>query len=791
MPHSVEPIRLLRFTIAWLFAGSLVLLVGSAGRAEEVPGAQVYVQKCASCHGPQGEGTEDYPDSLIGDRSVRELAELITQTMPEGEPEECVGEEAEQVARYIYDSFYSDLARERNRPATIEFARLTVRQYEQAVADLLGSYSWRGKWDDERGLSAHYFNDRRFRGNKRVIERTDPLVSFDFGTEVPEEFPELTEEEQKALEEEQKKARSEEPFPRPFSIRWEGSLLAPETGEYEFTVETPNGMRLWINETREPLIDAWVQSGDETRHSARIRLLAGRIYPVKLEMFRYREPEAFVHFKWKVPHRAEELIPERAFAPHRWPATFVLTTPFPPDDRSIGYERGTAISKEWIDATTQAALEVAAFVEENLQRLAEVKDDADNREEKLREFCVTFVERAFRRPLSEEDRSLLIDRQFAEAPTPEEAVKRVVLLALKSPRFLYREAKLGPFDDFAVASWLSFSLWDSLPDRPLLEAASRGELRTAEQITRHADRMSGDPRTWAKLREFLYQWLNVEHFPDLAKDPELYPDFDERVVSDLRTSLDLFLEEVVWSETSDYRQLLLADWVYLNDRLAEIYDADLPEGQGFRKVSLEREGRAGVLSHPLMMAGFGYDKTSSPIHRGVFLSRNVLGRRLKPPPEAVSPLSPDLHEGMTTRERVQLQTSPAACQRCHAMIDPLGFSLEQFDAIGRFRTEEKGKPIDASGRYLERSGEEATFTGSRELAEFLAGTPETHEAFAERLFQHTVKQPVRAFGENRLEELRRLFAENEFHIRHLLREIVVTSALTAREHLDRETAASE
>lgn len=778
--------------------------------AEETRGARIYADKCAACHGANGAGTAEYPDPLIGDRSLRELTDLISRTMPEGEPEECIGEDALQVAQFIYDAFYSKFAQDRNRPATIEFSRLTVRQYEHAVTDLLGSFSWNGAWNEERGLKAEYFIDRRFRGNQRVIERIDPVVSFDFGEGAPEGFPDVSEEEQNALYAEQIRVRSKEPLPRAYSIRWEGSFLAPETGDYEFIVETPNALRLWVNDLSKPLIDAAVQSGSDVDHRQRLRLLGGRVYSIKLEVFRYRESTGFVRLKWKVPHHAESLIPERALSPHRWPTAFVLSTPFPPDDRSIGYERGSAISKEWSEATTYAALEVAAYVTDNLPRLANLGNNdsgqrgtrrrsreergahpMDEQEQKVREFCRLFVTRAFRRPLSEAEQHVFIDKQFEGTETLEEAVKRVVLLTLKSPRFLYREAGLGQFDDYAVASWISFTLWDSIPDQQLLDAAGKGELSTKEHIERQAERMIGNLKTRAKLREFLHQWLQVDHFPDISKSPDLFPGFDGHAVSDLRISLNLFLDDVLWSDASDFRQLLLADWLYLNGRLAKIYGVDLPEDADFQKVSLVKEGRAGVLSHPLLMAGFAYDRSSSPVHRGVFLSRAILGRRLKPPPIAVAPLSPDLHENLTTRERVKLQTSPAMCQSCHMMIDPLGFSLENFDAIGRFRKQEKERPIDAQGQYLDRSGELATFTGSRELAAFLALTPETHAAFTEFLFQYTVKQPVRAFGENRLEELRNSFVSQEFSVKKLLREVVVSSVLTAREIEKKATVSLE
>lgn len=206
-----------------------------------------------------------------------------------------------------------------------------------------------------------------------------------------------------------------------------------------------------------------------------------------------------------------------------------------------------------------------------------------------------------------------------------------------------------------------------------------------------------------------------------------------------------------------------------------------PDDSPFQKVELEPDQRAGVLSHPYLMAGFAYTGSSSPIHRGIFIARSVLGRSLRPPPEAVAPLAPHLRPDLTTRERVALQTKPEACQSCHAMINPLGFTLEHFDAVGRFRKEENGKPVDAGGAYRTRNGDLVQFNGVNDLAKFLADSPETHSAFVEQLFHFLVKQPIRAFGSNTRETLRASFVKDNFNIHRLMVEVIVTAALTTNE----------
>jgi hypothetical protein len=778
---------------------AFVAQVGSAFAADEAAksGEQIYKQACVRCHGTAGEGTKKYfPHPLAGDKSADQLAAYIAKSMPDDDPGSVTGEDAKRVAAFVFDSFYSPTARTRNSPARVELSRLTVKQYRNAVADLIGTFRTPGLWGDDRGLHGEYFNSRNFQNNKRVIDRTDRVVKFDFATAGPD--PEKFD-------------------PVLFCIRWQGAVLAPETGDYEFVVRTDQAIRLWVNDLEHPLIDAWVKSGNDTEFTASMFLLAGRAYPLRLEFSKAKQgvddtkdgkkkpppKPASITLAWKRPRQVMEPIPGRCLSPAKFPESFVVATPFPPDDRSYGWEKATTISKAWDAATTEGAIETADYVVTRLDEflglpppprprlgsgnpseisfdgLKDAKPAAD-RSGKAREFCRRFVERAIRRPLTDEQKKAYIDRQFDATKDVNAAVKRVVLLTLKSPRFLYRELDGGP-DGYDVAARLSFGLWDSLPDKDLLAAAAAGKLSTRDQVVAQAERMLPDLRAKAKVRDFLFIWLKVEPAPELSKAPDRYPDFDPALASDLRASLELFLDDMVWGESSDFRQLLLADSLFLNGRLGRFYGADLPADAPFQKVPLDPKVRAGVLTHPYLLATFAYTATTSPIHRGVFLARNVLGQTLRPPPEAFTPLAPDQAPDLTTRERVALQTKPQACQSCHNMINPLGFTLENFDAVGRFREAENGKPIDASGAYQTRSGDIVRFHGVRDLASFLAGSPEVQEAFVERVFHHLVKQPVRAYGPARLEDLRQTFAKNGYSVRKLMVEIMAATALTGRD----------
>jgi len=501
------------------------------------------------------------------------------------------------------------------------------------------------------------------------------------------------------------------------------------------------------------------------------------VYPLRLDYFKFKEKTAAISLQWKPPHGTQEPVPARNLSTGSVTPTMVITTPFPPDDSSVGYERGVAVSKAWDDAATQTAVEVANYVIQHLDRLSDSKSTDTNRAGKVEAFCSEFVTTAFRRPLSEAQKRLFVSAHFKKAGKAEDAIKRVVLLTLKSPRFLYLGLEDAKPDEFVVAERLSFGLWDSLPDRELIQAAAAGRLHTREQVVQQADRMLGDPRARAKVQYFLHHWLQMDHVENLSKDDKLYPGFTPEIIGDLRTSLDVFLEDAVWNGPSDYRQLLLADYLYVNDRLAKFYGLETNTADDFVKVEFDPKQRSGVVTHPYLLAAFSYQKSTSPIHRGVFLTRNIVGRALKPPPMAMTFKDEAFAPDLTMREKVAELTRSQACQTCHSVINPLGFSLEHYDAVGRFRTSEGDRPIDSVSNYTTDEGETIRLTGARDLAQFAAGSEQAQNAFIEQLFNQIVKQPMLAYGPNVLNHLRQSFVESGFNVKKLLVDIVTTSAL--------------
>lgn len=746
---------------------------GDSGPVAALDGAKIYQDQCVRCHGGKGEGVAGkHDETLYGERSVEFLTRYIARTMPEDRDEKTRPDEAKAVSEYIHGAFYSQEARARMNPAKVEFARLTNRQYRESAADLIAGFRTVRQAKQGGGLAAEYFSSEGMNKKKaKALDRTDRVVAFDFGGAAPEKG--IT--------------------PDQFSIAWNGSLLVPETGTYEFRVTTPNGARLYFNtdlaagdnnarddsdaKRQATLIDLWVSSGGTVREgTAQTFLLGGRSYPLRLDYFKFKEKTASVKLEWKPPHAGWQVIPADALSPERSSMVPVMTTQFPADDASVGYERGTSISKAWHEATTKAAIETAGHVMGRLNLLAGVDNQTTNRVDRLREFCASFAERAFRRPLTAALRTAMVDSQFSTGLAPETAVKRSLLLVLTSPRFLYPDTP-GSVDDHAVASRLALALWDSLPDQALREAASKGEVRTTDQVRLQAARMMKDPRARAKLGEFFHQWLPIEEAEGVSKDKKAYPDFDEAVLSDLRKSLEKFVEHVVWSDGSDYRQLLQADYLFLNERLAKFYGVAGPKGDEFEPVKFDPAQRAGIFTHPFLLSALSYHKSTSPIHRGVFLTRNVLGRFLKPPPMAIEFMDDRFDPSLTMREKVTELTSKPNCMGCHVTINPLGFSLEAYDAVGRFRTTDNNKPVNAESEYIAPDGTKIRLRGPRDLADHAVTSVDARRGFVRQLFQQTVKQAPAAYGANTLEQLDQVFVSSGHNIRTLVVEVAMTSAL--------------
>jgi len=722
-------------------------------------GAAIYRDSCAECHGMNGEGVEGfYTDPLIGDLTPTGLARVISSTMPEGSPEDCVGEDADTVAAWMHQTFYGEAAQSRNDPPRTSLSRLTASQLRQSLADLYAQQGGVASIVNERGLTGQYFDAANFKKESRKIDRVDATINFDFGKDGP----------------------GSEINPEEYAIQWRGGLLTEHTGDYEIIVRSTCSFTCQLGDYSRMFIDNHVQSGDKSEFRQTVSLTGGRVYPLQIK-FRQRkrkteQPPATVSLSWVPPGAVEQIIPERHLIPASVPSTFALQAWLPPDDRSYGFERGISVNREWDDSVTNAAVEFATFAADELwpRYQSQHKDDANEDRQRLRAFLTGIVQTAFRGQIDDATRTLYVDSQIDSVEDDGEAIRQVLMAALKSPRFLYPALDSHRTASQQHANRLTLVMYDSLPaDKWLREQIQQDKLQSSEQIREVATRMVTDYRVQFKTRQLMAEWLNLQRISDISKDDVQFPGYDAALISDLRDSLYHFVDDVTWSDASDFRKLFAASARISSDAEKSFYGT---QETSTDPNASEEAPSAGLLTHPYLMSGLAYRDSSSPIHRGVFLIRHILGRVLRPPNAAFVPLSPELHPDLTTRERVHLQTAPEGCQTCHRKINGLGFALENMDAVGRYRTTEHGHAIVAEGMYTTRSGEEVRFDGPKELADFVAGSDDAHRAFVQRTFLFFVKQPPGAWGPETLGQLTDSFRSNDDSIRKLLIEIAVIAA---------------
>jgi hypothetical protein len=292
--------------------------------------------------------------------------------------------------------------------------------------------------------------------------------------------------------------------------------------------------------------------------------------------------------------------------------------------------------------------------------------------------------------------------------------------------------------DLEVASQLSFFLWSSIPDERLLSLAEHGQLTKPETLQQQVRRMLADPRASdALVNNFAAQWLNLRRVEEVVVDPDRYPNYDESLLQAFKQETELFVANTI-REDAGVAELLDANYTFVNERLARHYGIPGIYGSRFRKVTLpNHDQRGGLLAQGALLATTSYPDRTSPVLRGKYLLNNIFDLPIPPPPPGVD-TNIDNKPGAapkTMRERLAQHRQSPACNSCHSVIDPLGFTLENFDVIGGWRTlDEVGKPVDASGATLSGAKVEG-LTGLRSL---LLGEPEQ--------FPRTVTEKLMAYA---------------------------------------------
>ncbi len=402
------------------------------------------------------------------------------------------------------------------------------------------------------------------------------------------------------------------------------------------------------------------------------------------------------------------------------------------------------------------------------------------------------MRRAYRRPVTGAD--LEGPMEFCRNARTQEGFEAGIEAALGavlvSPEFLFRVERdpagvesnttyrLG---DLALASRLSFFLWSSLPDDELLETAERGDLHQPKVLEKQVRRMLADSRARSLVGNFAEQWLYVRNLESLTPDLRLFPDFDDNLRQAFRQETELLLETVVRDDRS-VLDLLQADYTFLNERLAKHYGIPHVYGSRFRRVALDPAShRGGLLRQGSILAVTSYATRTSPVLRGKWILENLLGTPPPPPLPNVPALKDNtLSATLSVRQRLLEHRANAVCASCHNLIDPAGFSLENFDAIGRWRTFADGQSIDASGGLPDGS----SFTGVAGLEEGLRRRPELFVGtLTEKLLTYALGRGVETWDGPAVRKIVREAQAQHFRFSSIILGIVNSTPFTKRKAL--------
>jgi mono/diheme cytochrome c family protein len=408
-----------------------------------------------------------------------------------------------------------------------------------------------------------------------------------------------------------------------------------------------------------------------------------------------------------------------------------------------------------------------------------------------RKILGVLARRAYRRPVTQQDIDDLLP--FFESGRTEagfdSGIERALQRMLVSSHFLFRVEHASAdtrrqqtyrVRDLDLASQLSFFLWSSIPDETLLALAEAGKLSDPRILDQQVRRMLADRRSAALVTNFAAQWLYLRDIDAKHPDEVLFPDFDETLRSALHRETELFIDSV-FRENRSVLELLTANYTFLNERLARHYGIPNVKGSYFRRVTLPADSvRGGLLGHGSVLTITSYANRTSPVLRGKWVLENLLSAAPPPPPPDVPALKTEAEPGkpLTMREAMTRHRAAPACAGCHARMDPIGFAMENFDAIGRWRDSDGGSPIDTTGVFPDGS----RFQGMAGLKQALVRHPEEFvDTIAERLLMYALGRNLQYYDAPAVRAIVRAAAPSHFTFSAL-----VSGVVTSRPFLERQ-----
>ncbi|PYR36527.1 MAG: hypothetical protein DMF90_09845 [Acidobacteria bacterium] len=561
-----------------------------------------------------------------------------------------------------------------------------------------------------------------------------------------------------------------------------GGALVPHTfpidGEYEITIRLARDR----NEHIEGLSEA---------HELELLLDGARLHTFTVEPARLQEGQALNyqpsqdnldgHLKIRVPVTA---------GPHALGVTFlkkptlVLETARQPYEAHFNYYRHPRIQPAVYEISIVGPYASGGPGDTpSRRRVFSCRPSRPDEDEGCaRRILSTLMRAAYRRPVTDDDLRTPFELYRAARAKGgfEEGIETGLAAILVSPEFLFHieqdPSGAAPgtayrISDLALASRLSFFLWSSIPDEELLTVAARGDLSKPAVLERQVQRMLADDRSRNLVTNFAAQWLHLRNLESIAPDMRLFPDFDDNLRQAFQQETELLLDSVM-REGRSVLDLLRADYTFVNERLAKHYGMPNVYGSRFRRVALDANStRGGLLRHGSILLVTSYATRTSPVIRGKWILDNVLGVPPPPPPPNVPALgeAKTIGPSLSIRERLAQHRANPVCASCHRLMDPFGFALENYDAVGRWRTLEGGAPIDASGTLFDGT----SFTGAAELQAALLRRPELFATtVAEKLLTFAIGRGVEYYDQPAVRGIVRQAQADEYRFSSLIAGVV-------------------
>ena len=442
--------------------------------------------------------------------------------------------------------------------------------------------------------------------------------------------------------------------------------------------------------------------------------------------------------------------------------------------------------RQYLDAAEQIGNQV------NPRALSGCTDVGRSEADCVDDLLDTVARRAYRRPLEADERARLgaLFTTLRANDDFETSLRVLVQSLLQSPHFVYHlelddpaapqvTNGLARLPAFARASRLAFLLWASVPDDELLDAAARGELDEAMGVRMQAERMLADARAEDALGEFHANWLGLDRLEGATRDPSIYPEWSPALATAMAADLRRYASELVRGQGASFRDLMVTPISFARAPSADLFSAGEATSDGQSALVLDPARRSGLLTQPAFLAAHSHSDQSGPIQRGRAIRERLFCQPLADPPPDVAANAPKLDPTLTTRERFELhQTTGTSCAYCHSRIDGLGLSFEHYDALGRFRDSENGKPIDATFS-LTATDVDGDLDGAIALSERIAGSKQAQACYATQWFRYGFGRADQKADACSVERAAKAL-EHDGAIRELLLSMVVSDSFLYR-----------